>query len=372
MIVPNSQPKSQCKKNLESQVQSIYLGYSNPNGTLGTIRVNPDYFLNHVSSNGYLIDSKHYNKDFSQTAVSTTSSSIMLKPESTFRYLSWMKHPSYLVMCEALDGHTKKPVSYCPRNQLKHQVALLSQDGYSAVAASELEYFFFNKDYNTNVDSDLRQIKTVGKYPEDYVNQESDRNEEIYSQFRYHLKRSGITVESTKGEADKGQHEINVKYDEVLNMADCSAVIKMCIRDISDRNGKTACFMSKPFTNLLGSSSHLHINLLDKQGNNAFKGDDFSLSEKHKCSHTMVHFIGGCTSLASDFFVCFASNVNSYKRFVSYTYAPNKIEAWSFDNRTSPYRIVGEGKSIRIEYRIPAADINQYLSYSAMLAAVRL
>ena len=64
----------------------------------------------------------------------------------------------------------------------------------------------------------------------------------------------------------------------------------------------------------------------------------------------------------------YAPTVNSYKRFVDASWAPTRI-AWSYDNRTAGFRVVGSGPSLRIENRVPGSDVNPYLTYAATLAA---
>ena len=66
--------------------------------------------------------------------------------------------------------------------------------------------------------------------------------------------------------------------------------------------------------------------------------------------------------------VCYAPTINSYKRYIDGSWAPTRI-AWSGDNRTAGFRVVGSGPSLRIENRIPGADCNPYLAYAASLVA---
>jgi glutamine synthetase len=66
--------------------------------------------------------------------------------------------------------------------------------------------------------------------------------------------------------------------------------------------------------------------------------------------------------------VFYAPTVNSYKRFVDASWAPTRL-AWSYDNRTAGFRVVGHGPSLRIECRLPGADANPYIAYAAAIAA---
>ena len=66
--------------------------------------------------------------------------------------------------------------------------------------------------------------------------------------------------------------------------------------------------------------------------------------------------------------VFYAPTVNSYKRYVDASWAPTRL-AWSYDNRTAAFRVVGTGSGLRIECRIPGADCNPYLAFAAALAS---
>jgi glutamine synthetase len=130
--------------------------------------------------------------------------------------------------------------------------------------------------------------------------------------------------------------------------------------------------MAKPSKDRFGSSSHLHVSLHDFEGKNLFPGKDFQIDSNISCSNIMLHFLGGIMKYSLDNFIFYAPIINSYKRFKNFSWAPSNLDSWSVDNRTSPFRICGSGKSLRIEYRIPGGDINQYLAYAGLIAAVLL
>lgn len=129
-------------------------------------------------------------------------------------------------------------------------------------------------------------------------------------------------------------------------------------------------FMAKPSKERFGSSSHLHVSVHALDGKNLFPGKDHKINDEISCSETMLHFLGGIMKYSLDFFIFFAPTINSYKRFKNFSWAPSNLDSWSVDNRTSPFRICGSGKSLRIEYRIPGGDINQYFAYSGIISAV--
>lgn len=176
---------------------------------------------------------------------------------------------------------------------------------------------------------------------------------------------SGIPVESSKGEACAGQHEVNLVYADALTSADRHVSFKHGLKEISIQEGYAITFMAKPDHQWTGSSGHIHISLWDPdKTNNLF----YDPTAENRMSETMRHFLGGVMKYTRDFSLCFAPNVNSYKRFALESWAPVHI-VWSRDNRSAGIRIVGDKQGLRIENRITGADINPYLAYAAMIGA---
>src|SRR5215472_5917667 len=168
---------------------------------------------------------------------------------------------------------------------------------------------------------------------------------------------TGIRVESSKGEAWPGQHEINFRFADAVTMADRHAIYKNGIKEIANQHGCSVTFMAKPDHTWIGSSCHVHSSLW-RDGRNAFDGR----------SPTFQAYLAGHIAHLSEMAVFVAPNVNSYKRFVAGSWAPTTL-AWGNDNRTCGFRIVGHGQGLRTESRIPGADINPYLGFAALLAA---
>jgi glutamine synthetase len=149
-------------------------------------------------------------------------------------------------------------------------------------------------------------------------------------------------VETTKGEAGIGQHELNVTYSDILTMSDRHQVYKQSLKEIADAMGWSITFMAKPFHDNTGSGCHIHLSLHTGEKNtNIFPGDD-TLGPV-KCSPIFRHFLGGWIKHTPDVMVFYAPTVNSYKRFVSSSWAPTRL-VWSYDNRTAGFRVVGSGK----------------------------
>jgi len=143
--------------------------------------------------------------------------------------MAWLKNKTYLVFTDVYDPITDKPFELSPRNILKKTEKNLYDLGLRVKGASELEYYYFNKKYSENKPIGLHNLEVFGSHPEDYLIQQGDKLEHIYEQFRVKLKESGMTIETTKGEASVGQHEINVSHDDSMKMCDLILVLKKVI-----------------------------------------------------------------------------------------------------------------------------------------------
>ena len=288
----------------------------------------------------------------------------MLADMATLRVASWLDRTA-LVLCDLVDDATHDFVPVAPRSMLRRQIARLGKLGFTAKAASELEYYVYEESYKEAADAGFRNLTSVGWYSGDYHLMQANREEFYNGAVRRHLRDSGIPVETSKGEFGRGQHEMNIRYADVLDMADRHTIMKLLMKDVAHSLGVSATFMAKPETDQAGSSCHLHLSLW-ADGKNAFTGD--REIGPIRCSDTFTQFLGGWMGNVQAFMPFFAPTVNSYKRFQEASWAPTNI-AWSYDNRTAGFRVVGEGSSLRIECRIPGADVNPYLVYAAALAA---
>jgi glutamine synthetase len=274
----------------------------------------------------------------------------LLPDMSTLRRASWLEK-SAIVLCDVKD------VNVAPRSILRRQVDAAKKLGYSAFAATELEHYLFRTSYRDAAQKGYRDLEPAGWYLEDYHILQGTRSEGFHAAARRHLKLSGVPVETSKGEWGNGQHELNVRYAEVLDMADRHVLFKQCLKEIAEAAGMSVTFMAKPDAGGAGSSCHIHCSLW-REGRNVFeKGGDL-----------FRWFLGGWMAHVPELMVFYAPTINSYKRYVDASWAPTRL-AWSYDNRTAGFRVVGEGQSLRIECRIAGADANPYLALAASLAS---
>ena len=287
----------------------------------------------------------------------------------TLRVAAWLDRTA-LVLCDVLDSKRHAPVSAAPRALLRRQVDRAAQRGFAAMAGSELEYYLFNNSYREAAQKPLAQLEPAGWYLEDYHLMQGARTEPFHGAVRRALAASGVPVENSKGEWGKGQHELNIRYADVLEMADRHVIYKQCLKELADRMGVAVTFMAKPDAAQAGSSCHMHLSLW-RGSRSAFAGKGRRTGAQPGApagSAVFGHFLAGWIAHARELMPCYAPTVNSYKRYQSASWAPTRL-AWSLDNRTAGFRIVGSGEALRIECRIPGADVNPYLAYAAALAS---
>ena len=290
----------------------------------------------------------------------------VMKPDlATLRRVPWLEGTAF-VMCDLLDHHTHEEISVSPRAVLKKQLARLETMGFSAMMASELEFYMFKETFEEAHENGYRDLNLISPYNEDYHIFQTTKEEDVMRAIRNGLYGAGIPVENSKGEAWAGQEEINVRYAEALTAADNHTITKNGCKEIAFMKGRAVTFMSKWDYTAAGSSCHVHQSLWSKDGKDPLF---FDKSSEYGMSKLMRHYLAGLLEHASEFTYFLAPNINSYKRFQAGTFAPTKA-IWSMDNRTAGYRICGEGtKGVRVECRVGGADLNPYLAFAAQLAA---
>ena len=287
---------------------------------------------------------------------------IAIRPDlSTLRVVPWLEATA-MVICDAFDHHGR-PVPHAPRTVLRNQLARLAQRGWEARIGSELEFYLFDETYTSAHESGYRGLAHTGWYIEDYHLFQTTKEEGLIRAVRNAMDAAGVPVEFSKGEWGPGQQEINLRFAEALEMADRHVIYKTAVKEMAWQHDRAATFMAKFDTELAGSSCHVHSSLW-ADGDRAL----FARPPGGEDTPEFRGWVAGLLSLAPASTLFFAPNVNSYKRFVSGTFAPTRL-AWSEDNRTAGFRAVGTGSGRRIECRIPGADVNPYMVFAATVAA---
>jgi glutamine synthetase len=278
-----------------------------------------------------------------------------LEPDlATLRRIPWLEGTA-LVLAD-VNAHDGRPVGPSPRQVLKAQVERAEAMGYTPMFGSELEFFLLRETYAEAHAKHYRDLTPSVPYILDYHVLATSYDEPLMRQLRNGMHAAGIRVESSKGEAWPGQHEINFRYADAVTMADNHVIYKNGAKEIAHLNGCSITFMAKPDHTWIGSSCHIHSSLW-RGGENAFADE----------SEVFRHYLAGQIAALGEMAVFVAPNINSYKRFAAGSWAPTTL-AWGHDNRTCGFRIVGHGAALRTETRIPGGDVNPYLAFAALLA----
>ncbi|MCY3979103.1 MAG: glutamine synthetase family protein [Chloroflexi bacterium] len=355
------------------EIDTVVIAFSDHYGRLMGKRLDAEYFLAEAAKHGtqacnYLLTTDMEMEPAPGYRFANWErgyGDFHLRPDlATLRRASWLEKTA-IALCDVEDETAHQPVAVAPRSILRRQLEAAEALGYSAMAASELEYYIYRDSYREAHAKGYADLEPMGWYLEDYHILQGAREESFTAPARRHLKQSGIPVESSKGEWGLGQHELNIRYADALAMADRHSIMKHCLKEIADAQGRSVTFMAKPFAGQAGSSCHIHLSL-SSGGANIFPGD--TQLGPVSGSNVFRHFLGGWMAHLPELMAFYAPTINSYKRYEDGSWAPTRI-AWSFDNRTAGFRVVGAGESLRIECRAPGADCNPYLAYAAALAS---
>jgi glutamine synthetase len=279
-----------------------------------------------------------------------------LSPDlASLRRIPWLEGTA-LVLCDVL-WHDGSPVEPSPRQVLRAQVARADELGFSPMLASELEFFLFRESYAEAHELHYRDLTPSVPYILDYHVLATTYDEPLIREIRNGMKGAGLVVENSKGEAGPGQHEINFRYADAVRTADDHVVYKNGAKEIAHQHGCSITFMAKPYHTEVGSSCHIHSSL--------WRGEESAFAGE---SDVFRHYLAGQVACARELAIFFAPTINSYKRFMAASWAPTTL-AWGRDNRTCGFRVVGRGSALRVETRIPGADVNPYLAFAALIAA---
>ena len=277
---------------------------------------------------------------------------------TTFQLIPWEgeDRPVGRMFCDILnpDG---SPYEGDPRYVLKRLLKKVKEMGYTFYVGPELEYYYFKDSSGTE------PLDSGGYFDARPLDMGSNlRRETIFA-----LQAMGIEVEYSHHEVAPSQHEIDLRYDEGLRMADKTMTYRMVVKEIARRHGVYATFMPKPIFGQNGNGMHVHQSLF-KGDKNAFydPNDQFNLSDIAK------HYIAGLMKHATEITAITNQWVNSYKRLVPGYEAPVYV-SWARRNRSAMIRVPmykpGKEKATRIELRSPDPACNPYLAFAVMLGA---
>ncbi len=309
---------------------------------------------------GALEDGVGFDGSSIQGFVRIDESDMMAMPDpTTFSPIPWGSQDSAPVARMFCDIYNidKKPFEGDPRYVLKKNLKKAADMGYTYNVGPELEYFYFKDNKGT-------EPLDVGGY---FDMDPNDAAMDLRRDTVLALKEMGIYVDKSHHEAAISQHEIDMRYDDALTMADNVMTYRLVAKEIAMKHGVYATFLPKPVLEINGSGMHVHQSLF-KGETNAF----FDPQDKYYLSKIGRSFLAGLLKYVTEFTVITNQWVNSYKRLVPGYEAPVYI-SWAQRNRSDLIRLptykVGKEKETRFEIRSPDPATNPYLCFSVLLAA---
>jgi glutamine synthetase len=286
------------------------------------------------------------------------SDMLAMPDPTTFRLLPWRQgdRPVARMFCDIVNPDNT-PYEGDPRYVLKRLLKIIGDKGYTFYVGPELEYFYFKS--NTKPEG----IDTGGYFDSRPLDLASDlRRDTIFA-----LQEMGIQVEYSHHEVAPSQHEIDLRYDDALSMADKTMTYRIIVKEIARQHGYYATFMPKPIFGENGSGMHVHQSLFQGDENLFYNGND-----RYNLSKMAKGYIAGIMKHAREITAVTNQWVNSYKRLVPGYEAPVYI-SWARRNRSAMVRVPmykpGKEMATRIEFRAPDPACNPYLAFAVMLAA---
>lgn len=286
-------------------------------------------------------------------------SDMIAKPDpTTLQMIPWrpQERPIARMFCDILqpDG---TPYVGDPRYALKRVLKEATDRGFTYYVGPELEFFCFESN------SDTKIIDQGGYFDAPPL----DRGNDLRRAAIFAMQEMGIQVEYSHHEVAPSQHEIDLRYDSALLMADKTMTYRIALKETARSMGLYVTFMPKPIFGINGSGMHTHQSLF-KGKKNAF----YDPKDKYHLSGMAKNYIAGILKHAREITAVNNQWVNSYKRLVPGYEAPVYI-AWARRNRSTLVRVPmykpGKEQATRIELRSPDPACNPYLAFAVMLAA---
>jgi glutamine synthetase len=359
----------------QGEIDTVVVAITDMQGRLQGKRLAARYFLNEVAHHGtegcnYLlaVDVDMNTVDgYAMSSWERGYGDFVMAPDfNTLRWAPWQ--PGSALMLADVEWEDGSDVTASPRQILRKQLSRLDDLGMSAFVGTELEFILFRDSYEEAWEKGYRHLVPANQYNVDYSLLGTARVEPLLRRIRNSMEGAGLYVESVKGECNLGQHEIAFRYADALTTCDNHVIYKEGAKEIAAQDGMALTFMAK-FNEREGNSCHIHISVRGN-GNGYDEGETVMVdpSHPHSLSELGKSFVAGQLAHMRELTLLSAPNINSYKRFVPGSFAPTTV-AWGRDNRTCAVRLVGHGRGLRMENRVPGGDINPYLASAALVAA---
>ena len=366
----------------DNDVKFVDLRFTDPKGklqhvTMDVVEVEEDMFADGVMFDGSSIAGwKAINE----------SDMVLMPDTETVHMDPFFAQSTMVILCDILDPISGESYNRDPRGTAKKAEAYMKSEGIgdTIYVGPEAEFFVFDDvkykadpyntgfkvdsyEFPTNGDRDYEsgntghRMRTKGGY---FPVNPQDSAQDVRSEMLATMAQMGVTIEKHHHEVASAQHELGIKFNSLVRMADQMQIYKYVIQNVAHAYGKSATFMPKPVKGDNGSGMHCHFSIW-KDGKPLFAGNQYA-----DLSEMCLYFIGGVIKHARACNAFTNPSTNSYKRLVPGYEAPVLL-AYSSRNRSASCRIpYGSGpKSKRVEVRFPDPSANPYLAYAALLMA---
>lgn len=267
------------------------------------------------------------------------------------------------VLCDVVDRDGRL-LDFLPRTVLRTVVQRCRDQGWEPLIGYEFEFFLLEGTPEELAARGWRDPAPLSIRRQTYGVRRDGRVEEVLAEIRRASVAAGLEIESSSSEYGVSQYEVTSRYGPALTTADRAVRLKQTIKAVAANHGLTATFMAKLSRQEPGSSGHVHLSLLDRDGVPLFADD-----RPGHVSPAGGHFLAGLLEHLPATAAIHLPTINSYRRIATVEFSPDSI-SWGVDNRSTAVRAIpGPGEGARIEFRLPGADANPYLVVAACLAA---
>jgi len=294
---------------------------------------------------------------------------MMVADPATFRVLPWAANTGW-VLCDIYFANGK-PVPFSTRALYRDALAKLNKAGFDFLAGLEVEFHLFKLENPRLAPSDATwppeapEISLLTQGYQYLTESRYDMLDPAIEILRRGLAALDLPLRSVEIEIGPSQCEFTFRPQFGLAAADTMILFRSAVKQIARRNGYLASFMCRPaLPHVMSSGWHLHQSLIERQGKrNAFVDPD-------GLSTVGTHYLAGLVAHARGGAVFATPTVNGYKRYRSYSLAPDRA-IWARDNRGVMVRVMGQpgDAATHLENRIGEPAANPYLYMASQIYA---
>lgn len=361
----NAEIKAYLEQNPEPQ--SIELLIADANGILRGKHFPGDQLEKIFEKGANLPKSLMFGDSRGSTPLSLLQPPLFGDPDTTYRVVKntlrpvpWAKVPTAQVFLRPITKDRSDDPSD-PITVLENILQRLKDDGYFPVVALEAEFYLLDPKHSPPEPIKPQNGWPAFEGPQVYALEPLQDVQGFLNTVKEVAEKQSIPLTSVLCEYGDSQFEMNLDHSgDISHHCRDLLMLKRSVKNIAAANGQLASFMAQPLSESGGSGCHIHISVLDKDGNNIFSADEGNL----------INAIGGLMDTMGQSMAVCAPFANSYRRYKEEGWSPNAAN-WGRNHRLVSLRIPISGeKDRRVEHRIAGADVNPYLLTAAVLAGI--